>query len=100
MALGGRGGFDHLPSYLTSLTSIPDTAKRKFTPWPSPVRIMNMPLSFRMVVAAAHGDTNSPPNILPFKVCDILQVINVAHSCRLFERHSHDAEATDVKSTL
>jgi hypothetical protein len=59
-ALDRRGAFDHPPSYLTSVTSIPDTANRKSTPWPTPVRLMTTPLSFCMVVAAA-----PPPTVMP-----------------------------------
>jgi hypothetical protein len=30
----------------------------------------------------------------------MLQVVDVAHACRLFDPHGHDVEATDLKSML
>jgi hypothetical protein len=56
----GRGAFDHPSSYLTRVTSIPDSANRKSTPWPTPVRLITTPLSFCMVVAAT-----PPPTVMP-----------------------------------
>jgi hypothetical protein len=61
----GRG-LGLLPLYLTSVTSIPDTAKRKSTPWPTPVRLMTTPLSFCMVVAPAPPPTAIPAAALTY----------------------------------
>ena len=65
-ALDERGAFDHPPSYLTSDTSIPDTANRKSTPWLTPVMLMTTPLSFCMVVAAAPPPTAMPAAALTY----------------------------------
>jgi hypothetical protein len=53
-------------SYLTSVTSILDTANRKSTPWPTPVRSIITPLLFRMVVAAAPPPTAMPAAALTY----------------------------------
>src|SRR5215470_1123188 len=45
--------------YLTSFTVIPDTARRKSTPCPTPVRLMTTPLSFRI------DDAPIPPPTVP-----------------------------------
>jgi hypothetical protein len=60
------GAFNHPPSYLASVTSIPDTANRKSTPWPTLVRSITTPLSFRMVVAAAPPPTATPAAALTY----------------------------------
>jgi hypothetical protein len=65
-ALDDWGACDHPPSYLTSVTSISDTANRKSTPWPTPVRLMTTPLSFCMVVAAAPPPTTMPAVALTY----------------------------------
>src|SRR5882724_1979168 len=48
----------------------------------------------------AHGDAGSRPDILPLEICHILQVIDVAHTCGLFDPHGDDIEATDLKLML
>jgi hypothetical protein len=65
-ALDERGAFGHPPSYLTSVTSMPDAANRKSTPWPTPVRLMTTPLSFCMVAAPAPPPTAMPAAALTY----------------------------------
>src|SRR5262249_43858302 len=48
--------------YLVSFTVIPDTARRKSTPCPTPVRLMTTPLSFRI------DDAPIPPPTVPAAV--------------------------------
>jgi hypothetical protein len=48
--------------YLISFTVIPETARRKSTPCPTPVRLMTTPLSFRI------DDTPIPPPTVPAAV--------------------------------
>src|SRR5262249_39553548 len=47
-------------TYLTSVTSIPDTANLKETPWPTLMKLMMTPLSFRMDLAPAPPPTTAP----------------------------------------
>jgi hypothetical protein len=60
------GALGLLPLYLTSVTSIPDTANRKSTPWPTAVMLMTTPLSFCMVVADPPPPTTIPAASLTY----------------------------------